>query len=794
MRVRQIPARPRSGPLSGAHRTPGAPLRRIEVLGFLLPGLLIASALHARTQQRPAIQGRVVDRETRLPVAQAAVRLDDGENGSTTDDDGEFHISSVEQGTHRLRVARLGYLEVVLPEVLVRPGHDTWLLIELERSPVPLRAMEVRTTVPPPSPDIHGSARTFASHEIHSTPGAIGDVFRVLQSLPGVGVPSGLRNDVITRGGSPHENLVLVDGFELPSPSHFASQGTGGGGLSILQPGLVRETRFISGGFPAVYGDRLSSVIDVHLREGRRGRFRSATELNAAGASQLAEGPMGTRGSWLVAARQGTYDLLARVLDLDVVPFTTDGQALWVYEPTFADQVTFLGLAGQDRVHVPVDASRPAETFSWDIHDRGWRSLAGADWRHRWPGRGSTRLAVSDVISRFDQDIRDAFQGMALVHRNRSREETWTLQGDGALRTHALGEWEAGASIARWRTRHELSQPLGTEDPFSNDPARVNVLDIRREDLGWTTSSFAQTTLVPGPRLRVTLGARAGRFGALHAGFVEPRLGLTLKLSPPWEMHASAGRHHQQPPLVYIHAEPKNAALRPMRADDAILGLEWTLGPDIRATVEAYEKRYHDYPASTDHPSWTLASQGELTGAYEQLLPLASIGVGRARGLELALDAAASRGLRARAGFSLASTKFAGADGAFRPGAYDLPRSGVLLLAWTPGPRWECSARFRAATGRPFTPPLEPNSTQQGRYIYDLRFVNAFRTPAFRQLDLRVDRRLTVAGRAVRAYAEAQNALGRRNVFRYVWDAQKQRLSPLPELGFLPLLGIDVEF
>ena len=753
----------------------------------------IAAAPAAATT-RPSILGIVVDRETRLPVAQVSVRLDGGDVGSTTDDGGEFRIGPVTPGPHRLRISRLDYEQAVLTDILVRPERNTRVLVELVPAPVPLRAMEVRGTVLPPSPDIHGSARAFASQEIRRAPGAIGDVFRVLQSVPGVGVPSGLRNDVIARGGSPDENLVLVDGFEFPGPSHFGSQGTGGGGLSILEPGLVREARFISGGFPAVYGDRLSSVIDVRLREGARDRFRSATEINAAGASQVAEGPMGRRGSWLAAARQGTYDLLARVLDLDVVPFTTDGQAQWVYEPTSTNRVMFLGLAGQDRVHVPVDASRPAETFSWDIRDRGWRSLAGADWRHRWPGSGSTRLAVADVISRFDQDIRDAFQGMALVHRNRSREETRTFQGDGALRTHSLGEWDVGVAIERWSTRHELSQPLGTEDPFSTDPTRVNVLDIRREDLGWTASSYAQTTVVPGPRLRATLGVRAGRFGVLHAGFVEPRLGLTLKLAPSCEMHASAGRHHQQPPLVYLHAQPQNAALRPMRADDAILGLEWTPGPDIRATVEAYEKRYRDYPASTDHPSWTLASQGELAGAYEQLLPLASIGAGRARGLELALDGAASRSFRARAGFSLASTRFAGADGVFRPGAYDLPRSGALLLAWTPADHWECSARFRAATGRPFTPSLEPSSTQQGRYIYDLRFVNAFRTPAFRQLDLRVEHRLTLGGRAVRAYAEAQNALGRKNVFRYVWDARKQRLSPLPELGFLPLLGIDVVF
>ena len=163
-------------------------------------------------------------------MAQVSVRLDGGDVGSTTDDGGEFRIGPVTAGPHRLRISRLDYEETELSGILVRPERDTRVLVELVPAPVPLRAMEVRGTVHPPSPDIHGSARAFTSHEIRRAPGAIGDVFRVLQGVPGVGVPSGLRNDVIARGGSPDENLVLVDGFEFPGPSHFASQGTGAAG------------------------------------------------------------------------------------------------------------------------------------------------------------------------------------------------------------------------------------------------------------------------------------------------------------------------------------------------------------------------------------------------------------------------------------------------------------------------------------------------------------------------------------------------------------------------------------
>src|SRR5262252_1452341 len=169
----------------------------------------------------------------------------------------------------------------------------------------------VRVSAKPPA-DAHGSYHAIDGHDVRRMPGAIGDVFRALHTLPGVGVASSLRNDVMVRGGSPNENLVLVNGFQLDVPNHVASQGTTGGALSMLDPATIERVTLTSGGFPATDGERLSSVIGVRLREGDRERFQLASEVNAAGLSGRAGGPLGGRGTWRAAARQGYYDLLSR--------------------------------------------------------------------------------------------------------------------------------------------------------------------------------------------------------------------------------------------------------------------------------------------------------------------------------------------------------------------------------------------------------------------------------------------------------------------------------------------------
>ena len=95
------------------------------------------------------------------------------------------------------------------------------------------------------------------------------DVFRLVQSLPGVVTTNDQRNDIVARGGSPSENLILVDGFEVPTVNHFGAQGTTGGPISMLNNELVRDANFLAGGFPAQHGERLSSVMDIRLREGQ---------------------------------------------------------------------------------------------------------------------------------------------------------------------------------------------------------------------------------------------------------------------------------------------------------------------------------------------------------------------------------------------------------------------------------------------------------------------------------------------------------------------------------------------
>lgn len=98
----------------------------------------------------------------------------------------------------------------------------------------------------------------------------------MLQSAPGVAIGNDQRNDIIVRGGSPAENLILIDGVEVPNINHFGSDGSTSGAIGFINTKFIYETNLLTGGFPVLYGDKLSGVVDISFRDGSK-RISSVT-------------------------------------------------------------------------------------------------------------------------------------------------------------------------------------------------------------------------------------------------------------------------------------------------------------------------------------------------------------------------------------------------------------------------------------------------------------------------------------------------------------------------------------
>jgi hypothetical protein len=746
------------------------------------------------------IEGIVLDQATQRPVPSAVIVIDPTGAYAMTGDNGRFKIAGVPAGVKAVRVEATGYEPISLPELKVSPRRGTTVSVEMIPSPQFREVVVVTAPADPRPPGVTTSSFGMANEEIRRSAGSLGDINRFVQSLPGLAAVGDIRNDLVTRGGSPVEGLIRVDGFETPTLSHFSTVGSTGGFVTLLNNELIADATFLAGGFPAEYGDRLSSVLDIRLREGNRTRHAFEADANFAGASIVGEGPLGKRGSWIASARRSFVDLIliANAADVTSVPEMGAFAFKAVYDLGQRHKIWAVSVGGTDRVDFNPSDEDPDEPDFVGIEQRAARVVVGVGWQHLLWKQAFGVFSVSSSTASYQIDVRDRQLGADdLILRDHSNENATTIQYDLSWQLSPAWAIRGGTWVkSLWRGL-DISQPQGVETPYSIQPREDTPgLTLDFETASPITAAYVQASWQVLPRTTVTGGIRMETFEALGtATTAGPRGGIETRLSPTVRVSLSAGRYHQQPELVTVVAVPQNANLAPIASDHVVAGIKYEPRPGLLMSAEVYRKWYRSYPVSLQYPQLTLANHGsEFNTSDLLLLPMSSAGTGHVRGLEFFMKKRLTGGLYGQIAYSLSRTEQAALDGVLRRGSFDTPHVLTAVGGYRIGERWELSGRFTLASGRPYTPPLMPDSFDQNRYIYDVERFNAERLPAFHRLDLRVDRKFGLLGRNTSLFAEVQNLYNNQSTINYEWNEKTRELHAEKQLGLFPIVGINIEF
>jgi hypothetical protein len=793
-----------------------APAVNIAYRAPLLMLVLVLLSAPLRAQDTVGvgiIRGAVVAPDG-SPVAEAAVCAPETSQCVVTDAEGRFTLA-VRSGSHRLEIVAPGRPLLASEPIVVRAGLDS--LVEVT---VPEAAgLQETVTVAAPAfaapQEVKTSGFLIAPGEIVSSAGALQDVARYVRTLPGAVIGTDdFRNDLIVRGGSPLENLYIVDNIEIPNINTFANFASAGGTVGILDPLLIDNVTFLTGGYPAPYGNRTSSVLQIAQREGRRDRAAARATLGFAGAGGLVEGPVGRAGkaSYIVSMRRSFLDLFTEDTGIGGVPvlYTINGKV--VYDVSRRDRLWIAAISGIDRVRLGLtEDSDPTEELSnLDIRYRGSRVAAGVNWQRVF-GTGAIGLfGVTHSRATVDQRVADLIRGGIppagtpvdeqvangqLVFRDDSIESETTIKYDLTLEAPKIGKIQTGGSLKSVFARYDVASPLGTDNPFFADPDSNPFTLDERLTLS-QAGVYLQATRPLGTTLSVTGGARIDRYGLNEEVRVSPRVGADVKLSPRVSLRASYGRYHQQPFLQFLAAYPQNRQLDSFRADHFVAGVAFTPDASTRVTLEAYRKNYSRYPVSSQIPSLSLANIGDTFNVRDVLFPMTSGGRGRALGIELFAErkAVAERRWSGEGNLSIARARHAGSDGVLRPGSFDYPVVANLTARYRWSQAWTGSIGMVYLAGRPFTP-IDPRaSTAQRRAVYDLGKVNASRAPGYFRLDVRVNREFIAGGRPLTIFGGVQNITNRKNVAGYTWDRRNDVIRTSEQLGIFPILGLEWEF
>jgi hypothetical protein len=326
-------------------------------------------------------------------VPDVAVCVVDTGRCAVSDARGAFVIRDLRPARYRLEILAPGQPPFQTSELDVRAGLETVVDVTVPD----LGTLEEVVTVEAPLFSVPEETKTssalISSLDVVRSAGALQDVSRYVQALPGV-VPGAddFRNDLIVRGGSPLDNLYIVDNVEIPNINTFANFASAGGTVSILDAQLIQDATFLTGGFSAAYGNRTSSVLQVTQREGSRERLGGRLTVGFAGAGGILEGPIGSarRGSWVVSARRSFLDLFTDDTGIDGVPVLYTLNAKATYDLSATDRVWAINVSGVDRVRLGLteDSDLSEELSNVDITYRGWRSASGVNWQRTFGSRG----------------------------------------------------------------------------------------------------------------------------------------------------------------------------------------------------------------------------------------------------------------------------------------------------------------------------------------------------------------------------------------------------------------------
>src|SRR5688572_23621031 len=282
---------------------------------------LASASLHGQ-QSEGAIMGRVMARNDTValtPADRAAIGIVGSARGTTTGPDGLFLVDRVPPGPHTLRVRLLGYRPVERA-VLVLAGDTVRLEVVLEREAQLLSAIRVDA----PSADAEAfvskpnvATVTVGAAAMDGVPG-VGepDVARVVQLLPGVVARNDFNTGLNVRGGEADQNLILLDGHPIYNPFHI------GGLFSTFMDATVGGIELMTGAFPARFGGRLSSVLDVRSVDEAQPGVHASADLSVIGATARLSGTLGSqRGTWSVAARRTYADAMTSLFTDDILPY-----------------------------------------------------------------------------------------------------------------------------------------------------------------------------------------------------------------------------------------------------------------------------------------------------------------------------------------------------------------------------------------------------------------------------------------------------------------------------------------
>jgi len=777
--------------------------------------------------QTRSIAGQVIDADSkeRLPYANVMIK---GTNiGTQTNLQGFFLIQNVPDTVLVVQATYMGYLS---SQATVDPRKQSnGILMTLKQTAINVEGVTVsaeqsnfiKTEKTP-------GLTTVSPTQIASLP-SVGqaDIFRSIELLPGISATSDASSDLYVQGGTPDENLILFDGMTVYQVDHFF------GFFSAFNPDAIKDIQIYKGGFPAKYGGRLSSVIDIVGRTGDHDNLHGTAGLSLLSGNVSLSGPL-LGGTFFLAARRSYSDIIAsdeyntlyKLLTGSSAPTASaapqgfgrfggngiseqqtpssafyDLNAKLSYNLTsrYMLSVSYYGsgddydLTQQASTQNVLGFGSPMALPSNSNNTKQGNNGASANLFAQWEDNFSSNFIVAydDYTSKYSSaqgTVRTNTSGFSTNDDNRTDDFSVINYNDWKL--SSLHDVSFGLQLSQTKVKYSLA---GSQ--LTGGTSNLLGLDQRAGE----NAAYVRDELSLSENLTLTGGLRIENYSSTSSWYLEPRLSSNYQLTDNISLKAAFGVYHQFVNRIvnenvtggsrdfWVLAD---TSIPTSGATHYILGATWQ-NDEYVFDVEGFYK--------------TLNSIAEFTQRFQRnaFEPYTfMIGDGRVKGIQTLLQKKIGS-FTGWISYTLmkAEDRFPQLnDDQYFPAGNDQTHELKVIGSYSPGDDWNVSATFIFATGKPYTAPISQYSLvllDSTTYNYThVSSENAYRLPDYQRLDVSVSKKFRFESSSLNAGLCVFNLYNHTNISYYQYNLNTQPIvvTAVTGLGFLPSVFAQYEF
>ncbi len=756
------------------------------------------------------IRGHVVDKvsQTSLPGATVVIVGSDPLIGTTTDLDGYFKLANVPVGNVSLQISFVGYKEITISNIIVNSGKEVILNIPIEEDITQMEEIVITPDVEKNKPlnDMAVvSARTFSVEETRKFAASVNDPARMVSSYAGVVTPDDGNNAISIRGNSPYGLLWRMEGVDIPNPNHFSNVGTSGGGVSILSSQLLTNSDFMTGAFPAEYGNALAGVFDLNLRKGNNEKRENTVQASFLGTDVAVEGPFrkGYRGSYLVNYRYSTLSIISK-LGVNIGDAVTNFQDLsfHIYLPTNKlgnfSLFGFGGLSDQKQ-----DAEKDSTKWSEEYlryNSKYFSNTGAAGIKHQMNAGENTYIQSSVVLSSndngFDVTKLDDLYVSQFEYRRKYVNKKLTLSSVLNHKFNAKNSLRSGVYYNQYFYNLSLRE-------FNKEKKQIEE-QLNANSSASTIQLFAQWNHRISDKMTLNAGMHYLQLLDNNSHSLEPRASLKYAFDDKQSLSFGYGLHSQIQPIGVYEAEAvdglgnrtfpnKNVGLN--KSHHLVVAYDRALNQFTRLKVETYYQHLFNIAVKDDltSPISTLVLEdGYFTD------PLINKGTGRNYGLEMTLEQFFHNNTYFLLSSSLYDSKYKALDGVLRNSRYN----GNFAFSLTAGKEYEwkknrtfgLNIKTIYSGGFRMTPIDFEKSAELGQteYIEQLAFTE--QRPDYFRTDFRISLKRNRPKSTSTISLDIQNITNHQNLGGQYYEVMSGEIKKWYMMPLLPVFSYRIEF